>query len=148
MGSLLAGMKNDVNLKENLPKHESKGTTVADRPLNHVDKVKIKMYKPPTVGIAKAANFKLKASSRPKKLHLYVENLLIDTKVDFIEKSIERSSNNCVISRRYDLIRSVAAYVVVGAKDKLKALKADSWPEQNFCLTMETRLNRAEFVIS
>ena len=50
--ALMTGTKNDLNLRMNLPGHQSKGMAVADCTLNYAHKVK-KVYKPPIVRTAK-----------------------------------------------------------------------------------------------
>ena len=94
-------------------------------------KVKDNVKKPPIIKIAKADNFTLKASVQTKEFHLYMGNLDVDAEESSVEKCIKESgsginiiSYEMVRSKRFTCIRSIAAYIMIDAKDRQEALQA------------------------
>ena len=68
--------------------------------------------------------------------HLYMGNLDVDTEESFVEKCVKESGSGINIisckmvpSKRFMLIGSIAARVVIDAKDRHKALEAGNWYE-------------------
>ena len=129
------GMKEDSNLRVALP--QSQHGSFQDHNTNsYQSKYGTRKKKPPVVGTAKDSSSCLKASAKPREFHLYIGNLDIDTKSDFIQQCIVEKGTNIrvlssdiVRSSRFEHLRSVAAHVVIDARDKDKALQPDSWPE-------------------
>jgi hypothetical protein len=96
-----------------------------------------KVRKPSVIGtkvVADGASSSLlKSSSLPRPFHLYVGNLDVNSTSEQVEDSLASQSVrvlscNIVRSTRFEDLRSVAAHVVVDARDKDRAFNADIWP--------------------
>ena len=95
-----------------------------------------KQRKPPVVGSKQPLNNssnQLKASGRPKEFHLYVGNLDPSSTMEQIRDNLTPHgvrvlSCDIVKSSRFTDLRSVAAHVVIDAKDKDTAFSSIIWP--------------------
>ena len=120
------GMAKDVNLQVALPvmsQHQSAPVRSFNR-------------KPVVVGSKHVDNTKLKASAKPRELHIYLGNLDNDTTADDIRDYVQANTISVRIlacdivhSSRFEETRSCSAHVTVNFLDKDKALSPDSWPD-------------------